>query len=344
MSSTSKSRIPLIVAAVVGVLLVFGARQLFAGGDGGGGGGGDIDTTGCTQVTVAASSEKAALLSELAGEYNSQGRTVDGNCVAVSVNSKASGGAAQALSRGWDESADGPLPTVWTPASSSWAVLVEQNLAAADKPNIVPDQRDSIAQTPLVIAMPRPMAESLGWPDKQIGWRDLADLAKSPKGWAEKDHPEWGRFKLGKTNPYYSTSGLNATIASYYAATGLSSDLTVKDLRNPKTQDFVRSLESSVVHYGDTTLTFLSNMAREAERGQGLTYVSAVTVEEKSVLDYNLGNPTGNPATLGQAATAVGAARRRLPQRRHPDVGQSLAGPGRDLGDRPAEGRGRRTS
>ena len=27
---------------------------------------------------------------------------------------------------------------------------------------------------------------------------------------------------------------------------------------------------------------------------------SAVTVEEKSVLDYNRGNPTGNPATLGQ--------------------------------------------
>ncbi len=288
----------MIVAAVVGVLLIFGARQLFSGGDSGG----DVnaDTSGCTQVQVAASSEKAALLSELAGEYNGQGREVDGNCVAVSVASKASGGAAQALSRGWDDNVDGPLPTVWTPASSSWATLVEQNLAAADKPNIVPKGRDSIAQTPLVIAMPRPMAEALGWPDKQIGWRDLAALAKSPKGWAEKDHPEWGRFKLGKTNPYYSTSGLNATIASYYAATGLSSDLTVKDLRQPQTQAFVKSIESSVVHYGDTTLTFLSNMANEAERGQGLTYVSAVTVEEKSVLDYNRGNPTGNPATLGQ--------------------------------------------
>lgn len=287
------------MAAIVGVLLIFGARQLFSGG-GDTGGGTDADVSGCTQVTVAASSEKAGLLSELAGEYNDQGRQVDGNCVAVTVNSKASGGAAQALSRGWDEQVDGPLPTVWTPASSSWAVLVEQNLAAGDKPNIVPKQRDSIAQTPLVIAMPRPMAEALGWPDKQIGWRDLALLAKSPKGWAEKNHPEWGKFKLGKTNPYYSTSGLNATIASYYAATGLSSDLTAKDLRNPKTQDFVRNLESSVVHYGDTTLTFLANMAHEAERGQGLTYVSAVTVEEKSVLDYNRGNPTGNPATLGQ--------------------------------------------
>ena len=292
---------PLIVAAIVGIVLIFGARQLFAGGDGGGsadGPGGDPG--GCTQVQVAASSEKAALLGELAAEYTEAGREVDGNCVTVSVASKASGGAAQALSEGWDENVDGPLPTVWTPASSSWAVLVQQNLASQDKPDIIPAGRESIAQTPLVIAMPRPMAEALGWPDKQIGWKDLAALAKSPKGWAEKDHPEWGRFKLGKTNPYYSTSGLNATIASYYAATGLSSDLTAKDLRDPKTRQFVKNLESSVVHYGDTTLTFLSNMANEAARGQGLTYVSAVTVEEKSVLDYNRGNPTGNPATLGQ--------------------------------------------
>jgi Ca-activated chloride channel family protein len=160
---------------------------------------------------------------------------------------------------------------VWTPASSSWAVLVQQNLAAGDRPDIVGTQRESIAQTPLVIAMPRPMAEALGWPDKQIGWRDLSELARSPKGWAAKGHAEWGRFKLGKTNPHYSTSGLNATIASYYAATGLSSDLTAKDVNSPKTQAFVKSLENSVVHYGDTTLTFLSNMTREAERGQAPT-------------------------------------------------------------------------
>ena len=297
-SSESKSKAPLIIAAVVGILLIFAARQVFAGG-------GDNPPApgadqGCTQVAVAASSEKAALLSEMANEYNGQGRQADGNCVQVTVASKASGGAAQALGRGWNVDVDGPLPTVWTPASSTWAGLVEQELANNDQPNIIPKERDSIAQTPLVIAMPRPMAESLGWPGKQIGWADLAALATSPKGWAEKKHPEWGKFKLGKTNPYYSTSGLNATIASYYAATGLSSDLTAKNVKNPKTQDFVKGLESSVVHYGDTTLTFLSNMAREAERGQGLTYVSAVTVEEKSVLDYNRGNPTGDPATLGQ--------------------------------------------
>lgn len=306
MSTARRSFVPLIIAAVIGVVLIIGARVLLGGGSSDPGAGGNgveppADRSDCLPVQVVASSEKAALLAQLAQEYNATDPAVDGTCVEVKVASKASGGAAQALARGWDDQVDGPRPDVWTPASSSWAVLVDQTSAEQDNPSPMPDDRPSLVQTPLVIAMPKPMAEALGWPDEQIGWSDLAALAESPKGWGEEGHPEWGRFKLGKTNPNYSTSGLNATIASYFAATGLSSDLTLKNVSDPQTRAFVKQLESSVVHYGDTTLTFLENMANEAAAGKGLTYVSAVTVEEKSVLDYNQGNPTGDPAKAGQS-------------------------------------------
>jgi len=305
-STARRSVVPLIIAGVIGLLLILGAR-MFLGSDTstpsttGTGTQAGSDRGDCVPVQVVASSEKAALLGDLAQTYNATDPDVDGACIEVKVVSKASGGAAQALARGWDEQIDGPRPDVWTPASSSWAVLVDQTAAQQDNTSPVPDERPPLVQTPLVIAMPKPMAEALGWPDKQIGWSDLATLAKSPKGWGEAGHPEWGRFKLGKTNPNYSTSGLNATIASYFAATGLSSDLTLKNVSDPQTRAFVRQLESSVVHYGDTTLTFLDNMAKEAAAGKGLTYVSAVTVEEKSVLDYNQGNPTGDPAKAGQS-------------------------------------------
>jgi Ca-activated chloride channel family protein len=265
-----------------------------------GGQGGASAPPGCRTVTVVASSEKAGILAQQAQQYNGTSPKVDGTCVRMTVATKASGGAATALARGWDESVDGPRPDVWSPASSSWAVLVDQGAADQDRPSPIPKDRPSLVQTPLVVAMPQPMAEALGWPDRAIGWKDLAELARSPKGWASRDHAEWGRFKLGKTNPYYSTSGLNATIAAYFAATGVSSDLTSEQVTDERTRRFVSQLESAVVHYGDTTLTFLENFSREAAAGQGLTYVSAVTVEEKSVLDYNLGNPTGDPATLGQ--------------------------------------------
>jgi Ca-activated chloride channel homolog len=308
-----RSIAPLVLAAVLGVALIVIVRLVMGGLGGGGddsGGNNEAAPTpgtsaapeGCTEVSVVASSEKAALLSQLANSYNATGPKVAGNCAWMTVTSKASGAAATALAAGWDTGKDGIRPDVWTPASTSWATIVEQKAADADKPNVMPAARPSLVTTPLVIAMPKPMAEALGWPDKQIGWSDLAALAKSKAGWADKGHAEWGRFKLGKTNPNYSTSGLNATIASYFAATGVSSDLTTKQVNDPKTLEFVKQLESSVVHYGDTTLTFLDNMTREAASGKGLTYVSAVTVEEKSVLDYNSGNPTGDPALAGKQA------------------------------------------
>ena len=298
--------LPLVLAAVVGLVLVLVVRAVVSGGDdeGGGGAGGRADgsgeRTGCQSLRVTASSEKAALLSQIAADYNRSDRQVDGACVDVQVTSKASGGAAEALARGWNERVDGPRPDVWSPASSSWTALLRQRTAAQDKGDLVPKDTPSIARTPLVIAMPKPMAEALGWPDKPLGWGDILSLARDPRGWGGKGRAEWGAFKLGKTNPDFSTSGLNATVAAYFAATGRSSDLTAKDVADPKVVAYVKQLESSVVHYGDTTLTFLDNLYSAAEAGRALTYISAVTVEEKSVWDYNQGNPSGDPATLGQ--------------------------------------------
>jgi Ca-activated chloride channel homolog len=148
-------------------------------------------------------------------------------------------------------------------------------------------------QTPLVIAMPKPMADALGYPDTPVGWEDVLRLAQDDEGWAAYDHPEWGPFRLGKTNPNFSTSGLSALIAQAYAATGKTTGLSSEDLDNPETEAFATGVESAVVHYGDITGTFLNNWYRTDREGTSLTYASAVAVEEKSVIDYNAGNPDG---------------------------------------------------
>ena len=299
-----RNRVPLIVAVIVGVLAVVAVRNATsddapnstdaAPSDNGG--------KGCVSLAMTASSEKAALLSQIADEYAKDDGEADGTCARVVVSTKASGGATTALGRGWDERVDGPRPDVWSPASSSWTALLRQATTARDAPDLVGEGKlPSIARTPLVIAMPKPMAETLGWPTKPIGWGDVLSLANDPQGWAKFGKP-YGAFKLGKTNPNFSTSGLNATVGAYFAATQRSSDLTARDLADPKVLAYVKAVESAVVHYGDTTLTFLSNLQKADDRGQGLSYVSAVTVEEKSVWDYNQGNPTGDPKTLGKHA------------------------------------------
>jgi Ca-activated chloride channel homolog len=221
--------------------------------------------------------------------------------VRLTVVSEASGATMAKLLRGWNEPTDGARPDVWSPSSSSWLKLLERRGTRSDLPGLVPAESPSMAVSPQVIAMPRPMAEALGWPDRKLGWRELLDLASDPRGWAAYGHPEWGGFKLGKTNPNYSTSGLSATVGTYYAATGRSNDLTVGDVAAPRVRAFVGAVERSVVHYGESSVPFLVNLRRADDQGVAMSYISAVCVEEQSVWNYNQGSPTSNPAEIGRS-------------------------------------------
>ncbi len=275
------------VAATVAAALLVAAC---GGDDDGSDTGIDGDPGDCTVVDMAVSSEKITLLTELANEFNAgdDAKTADG-CVFVRPARKSSGAAAQLIVEGWpNPEINGEPPVIWSPAASGWAGIVNERTGRITAPPGTP-----FMLTPLVIAMPQPMAEALGWPDEPIGFGDIVELANDPEGWASVGHPEWGPFRLGKTNPNYSTSGLNFTIAEYYAATGKTRGLTTEDLQRPEAVDFARNVESAVVHYGDITMTFLNNWFATDVRGTSLTYASAVAVEEKSVIDYNLGNPDG---------------------------------------------------
>jgi Ca-activated chloride channel family protein len=252
------------------------------------------NTGDCIVVPMAVSSEKIDLLTDLAGQFNAAPEAeVDGRCVIVQPRTVASGLATSLLAENWpDPEADGPEPVIWSPASSAWAAILNQRLDEAGQPPMAGESQPFML-SPLVIAMPEPMADALGYPEEPVGWSDILTLARSGEGWGAYGHPEWGPFRLGKTNPNFSTSGVHALLAQYYAATGKTADLTVEDLARPEVEDFARGVESAVVHYGDTTLTFLNNLARADARGTALTYASAIAVEEVSVINYNRGNPDG---------------------------------------------------
>ncbi len=195
-----RSFAPFIVAIILAGALIVGLRMFFGGtgGTAGSGAGGDDGAAGrraCgdggVTLTVAVSSEKAELLRKMAGAYS--GREVDGRCVDVVVNSKASGEAMQALARGWDKRVDGPRPDVWTPASTGWISLLQQRVEDGDRAGLVAAENPTIAKSPLVIAMPEPMAKALGWPAKKIGWSDVLDLANDPKGGRSTTTPSGAR-------------------------------------------------------------------------------------------------------------------------------------------------------
>jgi Ca-activated chloride channel family protein len=266
---------------------------------------GQVLTTGapsggnCLGLVLSVPPDDVPAIGSLVGLYDGSHRTVDGQCVDARISPKSAGETADALITGWDPNLDGPQPDVWLPGASSWLVLV-RGRAEPGQASVIPEANPSFAESPMVIAMPRPMAEALGWPQKPIGFSDLVAIGTDPAGWGKVGHPEWGPLKLGKTSPLVSTPGLHALIATYFAATGVSSDLLVSDLSQPQTQAFAKGVELATVHYGESATAFLTSLQAADAAGDGLGYVSAVAVEEHQVLDYNLGNPSGATCCNGK--------------------------------------------
>ena len=218
---------------------------------------------GAVRVTFVYSPEKEKLIAPLVKRFNASGAGVFVDAKVVS-----SGDVESAIARGRLE------PVIWSPASSFWGRLL--NFEADRK--LVADENPSIVRTPLVIAMWKQLADAYGYPGRPLGYADLAKLALG--GWAAAGKPQFGAFKYVHTNPDYSTSGLSAVAASYYAAAGKREGLTLEDLERARAQ--VKRLERSIVHYGDTTLFIEDELHRH-----GLGYASAVAMEETTMITFN---------------------------------------------------------
>jgi Ca-activated chloride channel family protein len=250
---------------------------------------------GSLPLQVVISPDQAGVVTQAAAEYERRRPAVDDRCVDVQVRGTDSAEAAAALSGGWDEATQGPTPDVWVPASSAWALQVALRQQATKQDVLIPLEYPKLATTPMVMAMPKPMAETLGWPRSTLGWKDLLGAVVNQEGWKAFGHPEWGAFKLGKTDPNLSTPGLEALIAAVFAATGQTSELSVETLvkEEDKLRQLILGLERAPGQDADTPATFLANLQQADQAGQALNFVSAVPLDEKSVWDYNRGNASG---------------------------------------------------
>jgi Ca-activated chloride channel homolog len=251
--------------------------------------------SGSMRLQVAASPDQADVMAQAAAEYGRQRPTVDDRCVDVQVRAVESVEAAGGLVAGWDEAALGPRPDAWVPASSAWALQVQLKRQATKQSDLIPYERPKVATTPMVFAMPKPMAQALGWPQQPLGWNDLLGAVRSGEGWRAFNQPQWGPFRLGKLDPNLSTPGLEALIGAVFAATGQGSDLSVETLQQQADQlrTVILGIERAPGQDADTPATFLANLQQADQADQALGFVSVVPLDEKSVLDYNQGNLGG---------------------------------------------------
>ncbi|NOK59836.1 MAG: extracellular solute-binding protein [Chloroflexi bacterium AL-W] len=242
--------------------------------------------TGSLEITVLYGSEKEQWMEAVVTEFNAQENpSTGGSPIYVTATPIGSNESLEQILNGEAQ------PTVWSPASSilipvanaRWAQTNEgEALVSPDSPPLV--------LSPVVIAMWEPMANALGWPNTPIGWSDIAGLARGDSTWADYGHPEWGSFKFGHTHPDFSNSGIVSIIATTYAATGKTRDLTVADVQQPETAEFIADVESGVIHYGRSTGFFANQMF-----DRGPSYLSAAVLYENLVVqsyDTSLYNTT----------------------------------------------------
>lgn len=171
-------------------------------------------------------------------------------------------------------------PDIWSPSSSILFPLANKDWGAANNGAKLVQNPFPLVRSPVVIAMWKPMAEAMGWPQQPLGWADIAEFARSGKTWADYEHPEWGAFKFGHTHPEHSSSGLITMLATAYAGAGKTRDLTIADLEQTEVSQLVADVESSIIHYGESTGFF----GRQMIEG-GPSYLSASVLYENLVLE-----------------------------------------------------------
>lgn len=232
-------------------------------------------------LTMYYGSEKQQWMEDVVQDFNNRAVTACDGPITVKAVPIGSGESMQQILSGQIQ------PDIWSPAGNVWLTLLNQGWQLHHAASIISNgatDTPSLVKSPVVIAMWKPEADALGWPDRAISWNEIAQLSVNPKGWAAYGHPEFGDFKFGHTHPDYSNSGLDAVIAENYAAVKKVRGLTAGDVTNTQTQDFVANVESSVIHYGDSTGFFADKMFKG-----GPSYLSAAVMYESLVVQANDG-------------------------------------------------------
>ncbi|HEX2996295.1 MAG TPA: VWA domain-containing protein [Anaerolineales bacterium] len=243
-------------------------------------------------VRVVYGSEKQAWLEPLVQQFNeARHQTSEGKTIVVEATAMGSIESVRGI-------LDGTLqPTVWSPASSVYIPVANSEWKKSHADDLVTGTPKDLVLSPVVIAMWRPMAQALGWPDKSLGWSDIAQLATSEEGWSEYGHPEWGPFKFGHTHPAYSNSGIVSIIAEAYAGLNKQRGLTESDLRSAELKEFMTEVESSVIHYGTSTGFFGERMF---ERGP--SYLSAAVLYENLIVAQETKRINGQSSQIAVVA------------------------------------------
>ncbi|CUU57298.1 Ca-activated chloride channel family protein [Parafrankia irregularis] len=250
---------------------------------------------GTVTLTVAVAPSLADPMEELATAYRDEHPAVFGYCASIQVDAVDSGRAAAYLRGGWSDPGAGEIPDVWVPDSADWLALARTTEPAN---RLLTDTGQLIATSPVVIAMPRPMAVALGWPGHQLSWADLGKQLAEPGDddyWAAHGKAAWGGFTIGLPDPRTSTSGLSAlTVLVAQALDRPAARLIEKDITDDLTDDLttdsaILRLERAASLLPGSDASLLATLRGTGLDDPGASRLSAIPLSESLVYQYNAG-------------------------------------------------------
>jgi hypothetical protein len=266
--------------------------------------------SGRVTVTVAAAPEIAPAVQAAVGPWAAARTT--GTCVAVTVSAVDPGDMAAAVAgtRGITLTGLGRangtvrVPDVWIPDSSTWLTRLR---AAA--PDLVPAAADAIATSPVVLAVPQPLATTLGRPGQALTWTALLNTMTSNT-----------TLKAGIVDPGRDAAALNSLVTLNAAAASLG----------PNGRDAtVAALRALAANRSAVRTDLLARFPRAGDPASLASALAAAPLPEQAVIAYNATQPPVPlaavtldpapaaldypyaimPATTGDAATMATALR-----------------------------------
>nr|WP_184847160.1 VWA domain-containing protein [Allocatelliglobosispora scoriae] len=239
-----------------------------------------LQTSSCSgeaNLSVAAAPEIVPALRAAAARLAAQKADVDGACVAIEVKAADPADVASAVAARYGASLTGvgqpngtmEIPDVWVPDSSTWLARIStasttfaESKAAA--------QSASIARSPVVLAMPEPVAASLGWPTKKLTWPALLQSMTAST-----------KLHVGIVDPSRDSAGLAGLLALGAAAS------TAPDAATASTAA-LRALAAGRSALRDDVL---ARFPRSTDAAAVASALGAAPLSEQSVITYNSAQP-----------------------------------------------------
>jgi len=232
----------------------------------------DESCTGEIRLSIAAAPDIATVVRSAADGWATAAR-IGGRCVKVTVAAVAAADVAAAVAEVHGASVVGlgqangsvVMPQVWVPDSSIWRLRLQ---AAA--PGFRPVSMTPIASSPVVLAVPLPVASELGQPGAAITAGSLLQRLRSDSA-----------LNAGIADPTRDSAGLSGLLAFAQAA-GSEAD------SEAATVAALRALARGGSAVRDD---LLARFARSADSSVIAGSLSAAMLSEQSVISYNAASP-----------------------------------------------------